>query len=178
MKGITIYMKKNIIILLFALLPMLAWAQEPYAVLSEDNTVLTFYYDNQKSSRGGMSVGPFTYVNNDNGRNYGRGWEEYAREIRTVEFDASFANCTSITSTAFWFIDCYHLQSIIGIENLNTSNVTDMTAMFNDCNRLTSLDLSHFDTSKVTNMGTMFTMCLNLELYQDFRWILHWVSCS
>ena len=29
---------------------------EPYAVLSENNTVLTFYYDNQKETRGGFSI--------------------------------------------------------------------------------------------------------------------------
>ena len=29
---------------------------EPYAVLSDNNTVLTFYYGNQKEARGGMSV--------------------------------------------------------------------------------------------------------------------------
>ena len=35
------------------------WAQEPYAVLSDNNTVLTFYYDGQWEARGGMDVGPF-----------------------------------------------------------------------------------------------------------------------
>ena len=34
---------------------------EAYAVLSEGNTVLTFYYDTQKDERNGMSVGPFEY---------------------------------------------------------------------------------------------------------------------
>ena len=32
---------------------------EPYAVLSDSNTVLTFYYDDQKTARGGMDIGPF-----------------------------------------------------------------------------------------------------------------------
>ena len=32
---------------------------EPYAALSNNNTVLTFYYDDQKDARGGMDVGPF-----------------------------------------------------------------------------------------------------------------------
>ena len=32
-------------ILLMLLVPMVAGAQEPYAVLSDDNRVLTFYYD-------------------------------------------------------------------------------------------------------------------------------------
>ena len=31
----------------------------PYAVLSEENTVLTFYYDDLKETRNGYNVGPF-----------------------------------------------------------------------------------------------------------------------
>ncbi|WP_242694321.1 BspA family leucine-rich repeat surface protein, partial [Enterococcus hirae] len=38
----------------------------------------------------------------------------------------------------------------------DTSNVTDMYAMFYDMSNLTSLDLSNFDTSKVTDMSYMF----------------------
>ena len=37
------------------------YAQEPYAVLSDDNTTLTFCYDNNKEAKGGMDVGPFTF---------------------------------------------------------------------------------------------------------------------
>lgn len=36
-------------------------AQEPYAVQSDDNTILTFCHDTQKAERGGMSVGPCEY---------------------------------------------------------------------------------------------------------------------
>ena len=44
----------------------------------------------------------------------------------------------------------------------DTSNVTDMSAMFIACTNLTSLDLSSFDTSKVTSMNGMFYACTNL----------------
>ena len=37
--------------------------KEPYAVLSEDNITLTFYYDENKEAKGGMDVGPFTSLN-------------------------------------------------------------------------------------------------------------------
>ena len=46
----------------------------------------------------------------------------------------------------------------------NTSNVANMAYMFNDCNNLTSLDLSSFNTSKVTNMNNMFQSCSGLTL--------------
>ena len=47
----------------------------------------------------------------------------------------------------------------IDLSALDTSEVTDMSFMFNDCSRLTSLDVSNFDTSSVTNMDSMFCNC-------------------
>ena len=48
------------------------------------------------------------------------------------------------------------LKSIIFDEKFNTSNVTNMTSMFNMSHSLTELDLSGFDTSNVTSMVAMF----------------------
>ena len=45
----------------------------------------------------------------------------------------------------------------------NTSNVTDMSYMFNSCSGLTSLDLSGWNTSKVTRMNSMFSGCSKLK---------------
>ncbi len=36
-------------------------AAEPYAALNENNTVLTFYYDDQKEARNGYDIGPFRW---------------------------------------------------------------------------------------------------------------------
>ena len=130
------------------------WAQEPYAVLSDNNTVLTFYYDDQKDARGGMSVGPFEESSER--------WNGHAGDITTVVFDDSFADCTTLTSTAWWFYDCSSLTSIEGIINLKTANVTDMEIMFCGCSGLTSLDLGNFNTSNVTNMNSMFCGCSGL----------------
>ena len=125
---------------------------EPYAVLSDNNTVLTFYYDDQKEARSGMSVGPFT----DYGQN---GWRSL--NVTKVVFDQTFANCRP-TSTAFWFDGLYYLNEIEGIENLNTDNVTDMRSMFEACSSLTSIDFSHFNTENVTSFDHMFWNCTSL----------------
>ena len=45
---------------------------------------------------------------------------------------------------------------------VDTSKVTSMYGMFQNCSALTSLDLSSFDTSKVTYMHTMFRDCSSL----------------
>ena len=128
---------------------------EPYAVLSDNNTVLTFYYDNEKSARGGMYIGDVI-----DRTQYG--WNDYRESITTVVFEASMANCTSIISTNDWFYACTNLTTIIGIENLRTDNVINMNGMFEACSSLTSLDLSHFNTTNVTSMGLMFSGCSNL----------------
>ena len=137
---------------------------EPYAVLSEDNTVLTFYYDDQKAARNGMGVGPFTssYDKDRQRSNINSGWDEQRESITSVVFDESFANCTTLTSTACWFYGLQNLSSITGISNLKTDKVTDMCFMFYGCSGLTSLDVSGFKTDKVTNMRGLFEGCSSL----------------
>ena len=55
------------------------------------------------------------------------------------------------------------INSITGLNMLDTSNVTDMTSMFSGCGYHSTeftLDLgNHFDTSKVTDMKCMFDAC-------------------
>ena len=53
------------------------------------------------------------------------------------------------------------LNKII-FNNFNTSKVTDMSWMFNNCEKLTSLDVSNFNTSKVTDMSNMLQSCESL----------------
>ena len=49
-----------------------------------------------------------------------------------------------------------NLTEIEGLNQLDTSNVTNMSYMFKEMSNLTSLDVSSFDTSKVTDMSYMF----------------------
>lgn len=152
---------------------------EPYAVLSQENTVLTFYYDTEKDARGGMSVGPFNVDNQ-------RGWHETRENITIVQFDESFSNCTSITSTAFWFSAFTKLTSIIGMGRLNTANVTNMDLMFQSCINLTNIDVSSFETDNVKKMFGMFNGCTSLtsldvsnfktDNVTDMSWMF--ASCS
>ncbi len=78
--------------------------------------------------------------------------------VQTVVFEPSFANVRP-TSTYCWFYGFTNLTTIIGITNLNTSEVTNMSSMFNNCQKLASLDLGGFTTSAVTNMTSMFYNC-------------------
>jgi len=130
--------------------------KEAYACYTPSNTTLTFYYDNQRSSRTGT-----TYDLNTG--SYETGWDTDGTKtsVTKVVFDPSFAGARP-TTTCDWFYGMTNLQSITGIEYLNTSEVIYMNWMFMECSKLTSLDVSHFNTSKVTDMKQMFSGCTGL----------------
>ena len=90
------------------------------------------------------------------------GWYSYRQYISKVVFDKSFADARP-QACSYWFYNHYNLKSISGMENLNTSKVTDMCAMFYYCYNLQDLDVSHFNTSEVTDMGWMFMGCSRLK---------------
>ena len=129
----------------------------PYAVLSEDETTLSFYYDGLDGLKSGtvysLNQGtdtPAWYTNHKSGL------------ITTVVFDPSFANALP-TTTKDWFVAMSNLTSIDGIGYLNTSEVTNMESMFSLCRKLDNVDVSGFDTRKVTTMNSMFNECNALE---------------
>ena len=133
-----------------------AAAAEAYACYTSSNTTLTFYYDNQRSSRTGTTYDLNTDVNFTDWHNDGTNYY-----VTQVVFDPSFANARP-TSTSDWFDSMTNLESITGMNYLNTSEVTSMAWMFLGCRKLTSLDVSHFNTSKVIYMTQMFYRCIGL----------------
>ena len=53
----------------------------------------------------------------------------------------------------------YGFDGSIDFSNFNTSEVTNMTSMFQDCTGLTNLDVSKLNTSSLKFMGRMFKGC-------------------
>ena len=82
----------------------------------------------------------------------------YLRDIKHIVINESFKTFTPTTLSSF-FAALSELETITGLEYLNTENVTDMSLLFNNCQKLTSLDVTHFNTAKVTNMYRMFNAC-------------------
>ena len=78
-----------------------------------------------------------------------------------IVFDKSFSSYTP-TSLYYFFERLTKLETITGLEYLNTAKVTDMRYMFNNCSKLTSLDVTNFNTAKVTDMSYMFSSCKSL----------------
>ena len=102
-------------------------------------------------------------------------WKEYHDQITKVVIEESMKNAP-LTSMYRMFYGGYEtisetrtdyslsiLQTITGLNNLNTKDVTTMRAMFNRCHALKSVDLSSFNTDNVTNMAFMFVECKALE---------------
>ena len=98
---------------------------------------------------GGNSIQIHVVVEDDSGVN-----KMYVAPEDVLKTVTSFENSFSTTEG----------KKIVSIDKLkiDTSNVTKMNGMFNDCSSLTELDLSSFDTSKVTSMNGMFSFCSSL----------------
>ena len=82
--------------------------------------------------------------------------------IKNIVFDESFKTYAP-TSLSGFFNGCETLETISGLEYLNTANVKYMSDMFGGCQNLSSLDLSKFNTEKVTDMSGMFYGCQKLS---------------
>ena len=123
---------------------------EAYAVYNGTDYSVTFYYDFNKSKHEDnpdeevLDVVDHDFIRYNN--------------ISSVTIDKSFKDYHGLTSTRNMFANL-PVEEIVGLANLNTENVTDMSGMFSACTRLKSLDLKTFDTGKVTNMGYMFSSC-------------------
>ena len=139
-------------------------AAEAYACYTPSNATLTFYYDNQRSTRSNT----YNLNTGDNSPSW-RSDDTYAHVINVV-FDSSFAGARP-TTTCSWFSDMKKLHSITGMRYLNTSEVTNMKAMFKECVLLTNIYMGSFNTSKVTNMNAMFYNCSSLQtIYVGDGW--------
>lgn len=81
------------------------------------------------------------------------------RSITKIKLDGKLKITGSAKDLFSYLIN---LEEIQGLENLDTSEVTNMSSMFAHIN-VSSLDLSNFDTAKVENMSNMFSGCSSLK---------------
>ena len=163
---ITVQMKKffllSVLCTLFGLTKTAA--QEAYAVYTENDSTLTFYYDTQRASRSGrtyniskQAVVPDWALSAKNGC-YNTGMEK----LRKIE-NIGNLDTRDVTNMAHMFNGCSIISSL-NLTSFNTENVTNMQDMFRDCVNLKSLKLgSSFKTGKVRYMQEMFEGCKALE---------------
>ena len=133
------------------------FVSDAYAIL--DNGTLTFYYGKNKPDNALEIV------------EIGESYTDWKSDVTKVVFNESFKSFKP-KNCKYWFDECANLTEIIGMkDNLNTQNVTNMSYMFYNCSKLTSLDLSGFDTQNVTNMSFIFSGCSKLKtIYVGDDW--------
>ena len=88
------------------------------------------------------------------------GFFENPTSLETIT-GLEYLNTEKVTNMSRMFYRCASLTSL-DVTHFNTANVTDMNCMFSECWSLTSLDVTHFNTEKVTNMSHMFNYCFSL----------------
>lgn len=82
----------------------------------------------------------------------------YKMFYEIIALNSSNFDTSKMTDMSWMFDNCLNLTTL-DLSNFDTSNVTNMSYMFSECQSLISLDLSNFNTSKVTDMSFMFEDC-------------------
>ncbi len=146
-----------LLLMLMLFQPLTALARRTmYGRLNTDTQTLTIYYDDNRQE------GDFTiYSSIPPDWRYDIDFKELAK-IKTVVFDPSFKDAR-LKDCSLWFSGFRGLTTITHLEYLNTSQVTNMQCMFQNCESLEALDLSTFNTENVTNMYGMFQSCTSLK---------------
>ena len=132
-------------LLAFLLFPVYVQADSiPVAIFSNRNKVMTFAYGDYKVDN--RRVFPIPTESVDHPSKIP--WNDLIEQVEKIIFDSSFANVRP-NNTRYWFYYFTQLSQIYGIKNLNTSEVTNMGLMFNNCTKLKKIDLSSFYFDKV-----------------------------
>ena len=124
---------------------------------------------------GSTSVGPLSFEFSGSSTTYKLNGNSYQATSSPYTATLEDLGITTLTS-------CSGTFSGTSITNLisfpDTSNVTQMQGMFNNCSAVTSLDLSSFDTSNVENFTSMFYGCKNLQTLDVSSWDVSHITNS
>ena len=86
----------------------------------------------------------------------------YFTEIKELNFNDNF-DTSNVTNMNYMFQNCQSLTHL-DLKNFNTDAAVTMRAIFARCSKLTELNLNNFNTSNVTNMRDMFYGCSSLTV--------------
>ena len=124
------------------------------------------YIEDDGSGNGTYKVtigGQGGIIANPNSSEFLAGFSNNDTEFLGLEYlDLTYLDTSLVTNMYRMFNNCSSLKKIILGNNFVTSNVTNMDSMFYNCCNLQELDVSGFDTSKVENMGDLFYDCNDL----------------
>lgn len=115
------------------------------------------------------AIQQYDFSDYDNG-GYIKGWIElenykpilYVASPDVIYFPPDSSNLFSGSNSNSQRFNLKYLEKI-EFNNINTSDVINMSYMFSGLEKITKLNLSMFDTSNVTDMSDMFASCYNLQ---------------
>ena len=84
------------------------------------------------------------------------------------QLDVSNFDTSNVSDFQRFFGECSNLKEIVGINNLNTQNVTSMDYCFIGCSSLQTLDISNWVAGSNTRVSYMFWGCTSLQ-HLDIR---------
>ena len=88
-----------------------------------------------------------------------------------VSIDVSDFDTALVVRFGQAFEYCESLETIIGLENWDTTSGVNYSEMFQGCKSLTELDLSSWDTSAMKYVWHFFAQCKNLKtIYVSDKW--------
>ena len=170
-------LKYNIIMLLIVFLPIQVFAICRTKIEINSNIMIgkvtpnPCTYDGELVQGAEYTNGQYTYrymqegssdewkdIDND-------GWGVVLTNKDSTE-DVTTKLCTSINKKAIVSMSSMFYgskTSKIDLSSFDTSNVVNMSGMFNSCTNINKLNLRNFDTSKVSYMFTMFYSATSLE---------------
>lgn len=149
--------------------PQKAWADDgngPYAMIYKNPNsytyTLVFQNDNVPDARYGTLAEEHDGVICDSADpeescSCWRSWRTTLDVTKVVVRDSMKPH-----SMKNWFSNFDNMESV-DLGKLDTSQVVDMSFMFQGCSKLKSLDLRTFDTARVKNFNRMFEWCRELK---------------
>ena len=83
--------------------------------------------------------------------------------------DISGWDTSNVINMSYMFNRCTKLKKIVGIENLDVSKLKTTKIMFYGCKNLVELDLTNWNTISLENMSYMFYNCSNLKIIKNIE---------
>lgn len=129
---------------------------------------ITEYIDAEVTSRGSdtntcgkwrWAIKKFPAITNT--QKTGSALSEFYYGCLAEEIDCSNLDASNLTSFSSMFNQCYNLTTVT-FGNIDTTKLETTASMFMSCSNLTTLDLSAFHTPNLINTTGMFRFCSNL----------------
>ena len=105
-------------------------------------------------------------------------YQMFAKAANLKSVDTTNWRTDSLENMSWIFQECTSLQNVVGINDIDVSNVTTMQGTFYECKSLQSLDLTKWKPSKVTDMYGMFQDCDSMVEFKADTWELDSVTTT